>query len=126
MPIINDDSAHGYAAAVKAPSTVAAATDPALVVRTVDLAPAASFSTPAAVTATGSAVALTSAIAIKGVWLQADTTNTTNLRVGDSSVTTTRGIQLTAGDKYFFECTNASAIYVIAESLSPKLNYEVR
>ncbi len=86
---------------------------------------AAAFSTPAAVTGTGSAVALGSAAAIKGVRVQADYTNTTNLRVGDANISTTRGIQLAPGDALFIETANASNIYLIAESGSPKANIMV-
>lgn len=82
----------------------------------------ATFSTPAAVTCTGSATALASGAAVKGVRVQADYANTTNVRVGDSNISTTRGIQLAPGDVIFIETANASNIYQIAESGSPKIN----
>lgn len=83
------------------------------------------ISTPAAVTGTGSPVALASAVAASGVLLQADATNSTNLRIGDANTSTTRGIQLSPGDAIFLPVTNASLLYVVAESGSPKLNYLV-
>ncbi len=86
------------------------------------LAPVASFSTPAAVTAGGSAAAIGSGACIKGVLIQADMTNVTNARIGDANITTSRGFQLAPGDSVFWECTNISAVYSIAESGSPKLN----
>ena len=79
-------------------------------------------SAPAALTGTGSAQQMASATAVQGVLVQADTTNTTNLRIGDSNATTSRGIQLAPGDSLFFLVSNSNVLYYVAESGSPKLN----
>lgn len=72
-------------------------------------------------TATGSAVALGSCAAgPSGVRVQnTSATGGTNIRVGDSSITTTRGVQLAPGQWEIFAVTNANVLYVIAESGSP-------
>jgi hypothetical protein len=101
---------------------VTLATDDAAVKALTPSAP----STPAQVTGSGSATALSSLTAVAGVFLQADSTNTANLRIGDSNITTSRGIQLLPGQRLWYPCTNANQVYVIAESGSPKLNYAVR
>lgn len=88
-------------------------------------APGGTLTTPAAVTAGGAATALASAASPRGVTLQADLANTTNVRVGDSAVSATRGFQLAPGDSKYFPVDNASRVYHFAESGSPKLNVVV-
>lgn len=98
---------------------VTIATDDAV---TKAIVPQAAFSTPAAVTATNAATAFGASAAVKGVVVQADSTNLVNVRVGDSGISTTRGIQIIPGKAFFVPCTNANEVYLIAESGSPKVN----
>lgn len=70
------------------------------------------------VTATGSAVALSAAACVQVV-VKALDSNTTNVRVGDALITTSRGYPLTPGESVAIGTSNTSKVYVIAESGSP-------
>lgn len=83
---------------------------------------AAASPTPVAdATATNSAVQLGSlAAGPSGIRVQnTSAVGQPNIRVGDSSITTTRGLQLGPGQWEIFTVDNANRLYVIAESGSP-------
>jgi hypothetical protein len=82
------------------------------------------FSTPGQLTASNTVTHLPSAAVTTGVWVQNDLTSTANVRVGDSTITTTRGFQLAPGQAFFFPCNsgNAQQVYIVAESGSPVVN----
>ncbi len=104
---------------------VTLATDDTLALAMKNALVPAALSWPAQVTTSGVATQFASAAAVKGIWVQADYSNTTIARVCDSNASTARGKQLAAGDEVFLECTNANAFYHIAESGTPKLNYRI-
>jgi hypothetical protein len=63
------------------------------------------------VTTAGTRVTLASSQAItRGVWIRALTTNTGTIYVGDSSVSSSNGAQLTAGDALFLEVANLTTV----------------
>ena len=70
------------------------------------------------VTATASAVALSAAACVQVV-VKALDSNTTNVRVGDALITTSRGYPLTPGESVTLGVSDVSKVYVIAESGSP-------
>jgi hypothetical protein len=108
-------------AAVKAASTAAAATDPALVVAispnnnipTQVVGFGAIFGTQQAVTA--SAVALPSN-AGHGFCVKALPTNALTIYVGQSGITTATGYPLGPGDSICYQVTNSNLIFVISTS----------
>ena len=70
------------------------------------------------VTATASAVALSAAACVQVV-VKALDSNTTNVRVGDALITTSRGYPLTPGESVTLGVSDVSKVYIIAESASP-------
>lgn len=70
----------------------------------------------------GSVVALTALAVTNRLIVQSDSTNTTNIRIGDVAVTPTRGMQLAPGDTFEFYITNSNLLNGIVESGSVKLN----
>ena len=70
------------------------------------------------VTATASAVALSAAACVQVV-IKALDSNTTNVRVGDALITTSRGYPLTPGESVTLGVSDVSKVYIIAESGSP-------
>ncbi|HVM96592.1 MAG TPA: hypothetical protein VMT89_09395 [Candidatus Acidoferrales bacterium] len=85
--------------------------------------PAAIHSIADVTVPTGSAAAITTTnpTATLGVTVTALSTNTASVRVGDSSITTTRGVELTAGTSYFFAVSDPAQIYSISATASQKL-----
>lgn len=80
----------------------------------------AQYATLADVTATGSAARITaSPTACIQVVVKALRANTTNVRVGDSSITTSRGYQLGPGEAVALAIDDVRDVYIIAESGSP-------
>lgn len=71
------------------------------------------------VTATGTAAAVGTSTACVQVVIKALDSNTTNVRVGDSQITTSRGYPLTPGESVVLGVSDVSKVYVIAESGSP-------
>ena len=71
------------------------------------------------VTATASAAAVSASHACVQVVIKALDSNTTNVRVGDALITTSRGYPLTPGESVTLGVSDVSKVYIIAESGSP-------
>lgn len=115
-------------AAVKAASTAPAATDPAAVVslspngNTVQAGVAAIA--PAVqnlALSTTSATQFGSAPCVRGVWIEALSTNTASVFIGPAGVTTGTGLELQAGDREFFPEDNANRFYAITGTTTQNL-----
>lgn len=74
---------------------------------------------------TGAAETLIAASASKkldgGVMIQSLSTNTVNVYLGDSGVTSANGLEISPGTGIFIECDDASDIYCIAGTAGQKL-----
>lgn len=82
----------------------------------------ASYASLPDITATGTAAPLAASTACIQVVVQAHSGNGALLvRVGDSAITTSRGLQLAAGASVPLSVADLADIYVIAESGSPKV-----
>jgi hypothetical protein len=107
-------------AAVKAASTAAIATDPALVVAispnntpVLPAQPASLFSGQK--TSTGTAVAISTSQAISnGVIVQALSSNTQSVYVGPAGITSSTGFELQAGQATSMGVNNLNLVFVIA------------
>ena len=74
------------------------------------------------ITATGTATALASSTACIQVVVQAHSGNAALMvRVGDASITSSRGLQLAAGASVALSVADLADVYVLAESGSPKV-----
>lgn len=62
-------------------------------------------------------------LAKAGVTVQAPSTNTGSIWVGDSTVTNTKGLELQAGQAWTFEVCDPSFLYVYATTNNQKANY---
>ena len=60
---------------------------------------------------------------IKAIVVKAMSTNTGIIYVGLSTVLTTTGFELEAGESIMFECDNLSQVYVIASIANQKVCY---
>lgn len=87
---------------------------------------AGAANTPAAITATASAVQLPSNACTKGFWCQNSLGSLTNIRIGDANITTTRGFELAPGDARWCDADNTNRYYAIAVSGSPTFNLDIR
>lgn len=74
-------------------------------------------------TATTSAVALPSGILTQGVVIEALSTNTVNVFVGGSGVTTSTGIELPPGAAVSILISNTNLIYIRCASSSPVVSW---
>lgn len=81
-----------------------------------------SYASLADITATGTATALAVSTPCIQVVIQAHSDNAALMvRVGDSAITTSRGLQLAAGASVALSVADLADVYVIAESGSPKV-----
>ena len=75
------------------------------------------------VTASGTRGALGSQALTQGVTLEALSTNTVSVFVGNSTVTTSNGLELPAGASVTIPANNLSLVYVVCVSTSPVVTY---
>lgn len=81
-----------------------------------------SYASLADITATGTATAIATSTACIQVVVQAHSGNAALIvRVGDSNITTSRGLQLAAGASVALSVADLASVYVLAESGSPKV-----
>lgn len=86
------------------------------------------FTTPAAVLAgqqavTGTAAALAANALTKGLCIEALSTNVISVYVGPSGVTTSTGIELSAGSAYCPVVSNSNAIFVVASTTGASVTW---
>jgi len=94
---------------------------PVLAAPFVELAPQNTlFTGQQAVTATATAIATNTA---KNVCLKALSTNTINVYVGTTGVTTATGFELTPGDGFCAPMSNSNLIFVIASTTGASVTY---
>lgn len=74
-------------------------------------------------TVTTSAVALPAGALTQGVILESLSTNTVSIFIGNSSVTTSNGTELTPGSSVSVAVNNINLIYVICASSSPIITW---
>lgn len=74
-------------------------------------------------TVTNTAAALSSQSLTQGIIIEALSTNTVSVFVGNSGVTTSNGIELPAGASVTLPINNANLIYVICASSSPVVTW---
>jgi hypothetical protein len=90
------------------------------------LTPQAALITPASITTGANTTQgqLSAQALVRGLRIQADPTNTINIRIGSSSTSATQGFQLMPGKSIDLPVTNANAVYYCNESaVASKLQY---
>jgi hypothetical protein len=61
----------------------------------------------------------------QGVWIQALSTNTASVWIGESDASTTKGREIVPGDEKFFPCTNMDQLKHLSTTTGQKINLMV-